>query len=283
MTYDVVQTFPSGPMPGSGPGKLYVFLHGMICLVETKTGFLGLVVDMKDDHSYRMGDWLQETPFNRGARMKLTGVKPGAGSLNDKNITVIRKPLAPAAKPFATIEFPRPKVVHSLRRTNFPATMLSGSGLTGLKRLGTNKKNFTIAALHVLEYDFEDLTQVALGESPWGPPTVFRPERVATVHFFAEPEAIKPPKHQIQEFHKAAQLFVNFDVTISSGLVMSRLERAEYPPELSSNEALSLIERRFLLSAVAASYKDGTPGELPAPSEGGSGGCLCAPFAGGDS
>jgi hypothetical protein len=267
------------PIPGTGHGKLYVFIHGMICLVEGNTKFLGLVVDLGNDHSYRLGDWLVEVPMTRNARMKLTGVKAGTGGFDYSKVTVIERPFDTATKPFAVIELPKPVApVRSLRRTVASTDLVSGPGAAFLKQTGDG--TFTVAALHILEYDFDELSDVALDDGSWGPPTLFRETRVATLHFFAEPEQLRPVKHNLDEFHKAASLFTGVDISITSPVTMAKLEMSEYPADVSSNEALSLIERRFLLMALAAGYKEGVPGDLPPSSEGGSGGVLCAPFVG---
>lgn len=276
----VTSTDPGEIVPGTGPGILYVFLHGLICLIESRDRFLGVVVDMGDEHSYRVGDWLLETPITRGSTMQLTGVTPANAALDPQRITIVRRPLAAgiASQTYATVSLPKPKALHSLRRTNFPAGLVSGKAAADLNQ--TSPGTLTIAALHILEYDFAELADVALDGSPWGPPTTFRASRAATLHLFAEPEVVKSGSHQVKEFGKAAQLFTDFDVSISGTLAMTRLETAEYPADLSTSEALALLERRFILSSVAASYKDDTPGDLPAPSEGGSGGALCAPLPG---
>lgn len=266
------------PIPGTGPGKLYVFIHGLICLVQKRDGLLGLVVDMGEDHSYRLGDWLVEVPMKKGAELKLSGVKAGDGGFDKSVVTVLHKPLDTEAKRYATIELPRPaSKICSLRRTRIPAALLAGQEATSLANKG--QQFFTLAAVHVLEYDFEELSDVYLEGGEWGPPTVFRETRAATLHFFAEPEQIKTQEHNIKEFREAAGMFRGLDLSIRSAVTMSKLEADEYPKDLSSNEALSLIERRFLLTALAAGYKEGMPGDLPAPSRGGSGGVLCAPMA----
>jgi len=264
---------------------LYVFTHGLICLVEDKTRLLGLVVDMGGDHSYRVGDWLVETPIEQHSEMRLTGVERGEAGLDASKVTVVQRPIDPSRRPFAEIDFPKPSALRSLRRTKIPADLVSGSGLPHLQAAAKDSETFTIAAVHILEYDFKELSDVFLEGADWGPPTVFREGRVATLHFFAEPEVFKRSTHtisdhNISEFHEAARLFSDFEIEIKNAVLLSRLETTEYPADLSSNEALSLLERRLLLNAFAAGYKAGTPGDLPAPSEGGSGGLLCAPLAG---
>src|SRR4051794_9777578 len=131
MISSVLTNYPDGPpLPGTGPGKLYVFIHGLICLVEAADRFLALVVDLGDEHSYRVGDWLVEVPIKRGAQMKLKGVdETGRGELVDKEITIVHKPIDASATHFAAIELPRPKTnVLSLRRTKIPANLVSGAG-----------------------------------------------------------------------------------------------------------------------------------------------------------
>jgi hypothetical protein len=272
-------------IPGTGPGKLYVFIHGLISLVEMDDCILGIVVDMGDDHSYRVGDWLEEAPMKCGSPMELklgptSKPAPSGNLLDATKVTIVRGGTLDQAflknKAFATIRFPKPNRILQLRRTSFPDKLISGDGKSNLNHTDTAQTEFTLAGLRILEYDFDDLTQVTLENGGWGPPTVFRASRVATLHFFAEPEQVKPLEHPIDEFSKASTIFEGVNLTISNALVMRRLETDEYPTDLSTNEALSLIERRtVVLSPVAAAYKGDTPGELAAQSTGGGGSALC--------
>jgi hypothetical protein len=122
---------------------------------------------------------------------------------------------------------------------------------------------------------------VWLEDGVWGPPTVFRETRAATLHFYAEPEQFRPVDHFTGEFRKATQLFKGMDVSIRFPVTMAKLEAAEYPSkDLAANETLSLMERQFVLRSLATMYKEDAFAGLPAPSEGGSGGVLCAPCPG---
>jgi hypothetical protein len=273
-------------IPGTGSGKLYVFIHGLICLVEMEDYILGVVVDMGDEHSYRVGDWLVEVPMQkRGPQMELrlgNTSEPNVqgGVLDDKRVTTVSGTLNMGSlnEAFATIRFPKPNRILPLRRTTFPDDLISGPGKANLNH--TDPGKFTLAALRILEYDFEDLTQVTLENGGWGPPTVFRNGRAATLHFFAEPELIKPLAHPIDEFNKASAVFQGVCLTITNALLMKPVETNEYPKDLSINEALSLLERRVLLRSLAAAYKGDTPGELAAESTGGAGSALCGGFDG---
>jgi hypothetical protein len=268
---------PSPAIPGTGNGTLYVFIHGLICLVQRPGDFLGLIPDLGDDHTYRVGDWLVELPMTRDAKMTLTGVTGGTAGLGSAITVVPKAAINSSVRLFASIELPRPvEEVKSFRRTEIPAAMLYGPGTA---TLASGNASIVIAALHVFKYTFNDLSEVLLEGGGWGPPTVFRDSRVATLHLFAEPEQLRPPRHQTDEFRTAAQL-LSVDVSISSPVRMQKLEPNGYPDDLSKNEALSLIERRDLLFSVAAAYKDDSPFELSAHSEGGPGGVLCAPLCG---
>jgi hypothetical protein len=260
-------------VPNTGGGSLYVFLHGMICLVQTPTQFLGLVVDMGEDHSYRMGDWLTETPFERGEVFSLQGVTPGTAALDDSKITVVERPLFPSPHVFATLTLPTPKAVHSLRRTPIAFSNLSGGSLSTLNQPAPN--SCVIAALQVLEYDYPDIKAVSMAPSLWAPTSV---GGVATLHFFAEPEVPTPDGHEADEFQKTASLFADLDLSTNGAFRIAPLETTEYPGTLPVGEAMGLVERQKLLRGFALSMKRNTPGVLPAPDVTG-GDVLCAPFA----
>jgi hypothetical protein len=267
-------TFPA--FPGAGPGRLYVFLHGLICLVETKDKFLGLVVDMGSEHSYRAGDWLTELPVERGAVITLKNVSTGAGTVDVSQVSVIQaETLFPFPQLYATLVFPRPSRVLTLRRTDIPPDVLTGGGLSRLSR--PREDTMTLSSLNILQYDFEDAGAVHLDGHPWGPPTVYREPRVATLHFYAEPEVGKSMMHPIEEFNASSRLFQGFDVTLHEVLKVHPLETAEYPAELSTNEALGLAERTPLLGSLAAFYK-GNSHTLPAPAMGGGTLVVCGNF-----
>jgi hypothetical protein len=264
---------PQGNLPGTGPGKLYVFLHGLICLVESQDKFLGLVVDMGSAHSYKLGDWLTEVPLPRGSVVTLKNVTAGKAGFDGSKVSILQTSLFPLPHLYATLQLPKPAAIHSLRRTTVPTNVITGSGLGNLSQ--PKAGFFTLAALQILEYDFPEIGTVTIDPPLWGPPTVFRNSRSSTLHFFAEPEIVKSPTHPIDEFRISSGLFQDFNATINSVLAMSVLETAEYPKDLSTNEALGLFERKSILESVAAFYKgDGSTG-LAAPSTGGPGNVLC--------
>lgn len=259
--------------PNAGPGTLFVFLHGMIVLVETATEYLGLVVDMGKDHSYRMGDWLTEIPFNRGNVYALQGVEPGSASLDATKITVINLPLFPSPHVFATMRFPKPKAIYSLRRTPIPVSNIQGAAVAHLNTPQPN--SLVIAALQLLQYDFEDLKTLAIPPSDWVPTRV---DGIATLHFYAEPESPKPPQHQKDEFQISAGMFSGMALSTESTFLTAPLETAEYPAGLSPAEAMGLVERQTILRGFAISIKEGKAGDLPDVEISG-GDVLCAGMA----
>jgi len=267
------QVVPNPQIPNAGAGTLFVFLHGMICLVETPDQYLGLVVDMGQDHSYRMGDWLTELPFARGSVFSLQGVEAAAASLDATKISVIDRPLFPSPRVFATMRFPKPRAIHSLRRTPVAIANLTGAGVAQVSQPQLN--TIVIAGLQVLEYDFADLKLVNLPPSDWAPTLV---NGKATLHFYAEPESPKPPQHQVDEFQRTAGLFLDLDLSTTQTFLTAPLETAEYPAGIPTAEAMGLMERQPILRGFALSVKEGTPGMLPVPVISG-GDVLCAALA----
>jgi hypothetical protein len=274
------------PVPaGTGAGKLYVFLHGLIPMIQYPDRILGLVIDMDDDHGYLAGDWLNETPFPRGSIIELKGVSPGTASLDSGKISIIHQKLFPSPLLYATLVLPKPAAIHSLRRTEFPATsgVLTGSGLPSLS--SPKPGIYSIATVHLLEYDFTDASQVQLTGFPAWISTLFSKtsgsQPSATLHFFAEPQNVPDPTHHISELDANFSLFADLDVSAHGTLARASLEVDEYPTNnLSTNETFGLMERRPLLQAVSAYYKEGMQGGLPGEGESGSDPVLCAGIPG---
>jgi hypothetical protein len=275
----------SSTTAGTGPGKLYVFFHGLIPLIQRPSDILALVVDMGDDHSYRAGDWLREVPLSRGFMGTLNNVTPGPGTLDPTKISILQhQQIFPSPHVYATLTFPRPKAIHSLRRTQFPATagVFKGAGAGQVSRLPNG--SYAVASLEILEYDFTDAASVELTGLAWTP-TLFKKSDsstpCATLHFFAEPECTPSESHSVSEFALSFTLFNALDLSVTGQLTRVPLEVDEYPVEnLPISEALGLRERLPLLDGVAAYYKSGESGPLPGEATSGPGTELCAPLPG---
>ncbi len=274
---------------GDESGKLYVFLHGLISLIdvkdETQDGFFGLVIDMGDAHSYRGGDWLTELPLPANSILELQGVTPGKGTIDRSKVTVVPTPsLFPLPQLYATLRFPRPESVRSLLRVTIPSAEISGKGLTAVKK--KPGAGFTVASLQILEYKYKKAGDVALrapgeGKRFWGP-AIPTKKKVATLHFFAEPERDVAPRHGKDEFLASCRLFPGFDVSLKKAQVLNRTtpEPGEFPSDVNVNEHLGLLDRREMLEEVAAFLKgDGTFD--PGTAFSGSRGVLCSAVPGG--
>lgn len=257
---------PNGNHPQGG--KLFVFLHGLIVLVERPNELVAAVVDMGDKHVYRFGHWLREQPLPRGTEARLEGVAYGNSGLStDESFydNVRLRPLSPLI--YAAIRLPKPGVpVHAFRKSTIPSQHHSTTApLRGQPNV--------VAGLRVIEYSFDDLAGVRLQPLPWEPQLFSDEKRTATLHLIAEPETQVDQTHHIDEFVMGAQLFEDVAVTLTAVPMMSRLEDS-YPEELPRPEALSLRERGALMREVAAFYR--LNADLPPGSSwAGAGGELC--------
>jgi hypothetical protein len=118
-----------------GSGILNVLLHGAFTFVleENADQILALIPKLKD-HAYRAGNWLAETELygGPGATYELKGVKPGTEFhfKHKKNLLVKFGGELPAnpprhAKRYATLSFPKPKMITSLRVAEIPTAAFS--------------------------------------------------------------------------------------------------------------------------------------------------------------
>src|SRR5215471_14232580 len=106
---------------------LNVLLHGGFAFLEgaEKITFL---MPKSDHHVFRAGSWLAETELQGqreadklGTVYKLVGVEKGAAGFDPEQALMVKN-ARPEANPksYATLEFPRPKRITSLRPVQIP-------------------------------------------------------------------------------------------------------------------------------------------------------------------
>jgi hypothetical protein len=152
-----------------GSGILNVLLHGAFTFVleENADHILALIPELKD-HAYRAGSWLAETELygGRGATYGLTGVIPGGESHFDheKNLLVKFRGKPPAKPPrharrYATLIFPKPRMITSLRVAEIPTQDFFPKQSKNLVVPGPNQH---MATLQVFTYDIDKENELAL-------------------------------------------------------------------------------------------------------------------------
>lgn len=213
--------------------SLNVIFHGLCVFVGKKTGIDVLLPDLGPEHVFRAGVWLGETNIQPGAALTLEGVTPGTGwlkgdkgiFLRDLNMMVLpensdRFPRSSAA-PYATLSFPRPANIYSLRPVVLtPGVDLVGSALSSIH----TRADGTIwqSTIQVLQYDVPDESQLTLTNHRWIPAFA---NGVTNLHVFAEPETPQPIGHSISEFGEGSTMFQGLDL---------RRARASIVPDFGS-------------------------------------------------
>jgi hypothetical protein len=143
----------------SNSGILNVILHGEFTAVETDDGIQALI-PANEDHVYRAGNWLAEIQLRSGV-YKLTGVEAGNARFDDsRNIILLRPNLERRLKPYATLIFPFPKSITSLRLGEVPRHLFRNT--EGLELKSVER----IATVQVFTYQFDDDGKLLLEKLP---------------------------------------------------------------------------------------------------------------------
>ena len=213
------------PFPRHFIKTLYVFLHGLICLVDVgKLGFLGYMLDVGEDHKYLCGNWLLERevrqrPTRSPLRMQLVGVYPGEARLDEGLNFIVKLAAHPNASDIpsrAIITLPRPKHIYYFNQGAVHHTSCQGN--TGR----FSKFPTVVSGLRVFEYRFRNYSDVALvddyGKCIWEcpPPASIKDVHrlVATMHIYDEPQEEVPAGHNLHEFNTSLKFLGVEDVEL---------------------------------------------------------------------
>lgn len=181
---------------------LNVILHGTFAFVQKEKEIHALIPDIKQ-HANRAGNWLGETALRSGT-YKLAGVDPEPrGKLfnSNKNLIVKYKDRRDRPKPYATVIFPRPKEITSLRVAEIPTRSFTDS--SDLE--GRGKKQQHIATLQIFTYDIKNQNELAL---------VFPAEKHPNRRFPSAPEGHywEPVFQTRLKNHGGTGLFINLHI-----------------------------------------------------------------------
>jgi hypothetical protein len=200
--------------PSQGP-ILNVIFHGAFAfLEEEKQQRIRVMIPVIAGHEYRAGNWLGETRLRRGM-YELKGVTPGRVSQFNAGRNLIVSSKKPAARPlpYATLFFPLPDKIKSLRTAKVPT-----SDFTNRRHLLVKRKKQHISTLQIFTYNFtsanELLLQSANGGHYWEPVMQakkkkkgkkYEIERSINLHIFSVEDCVDEP-FQAGDFRKCAQL-----------------------------------------------------------------------------
>lgn len=240
--------------PQSGEKLLYVVLHGLISIVETKEKFLLYLLDMGDDHRYIGGSWLAEKPVAKSAHAVLSGVDAGTAVLDRKANPVVRVTVPPALDTkgvFGIIEAPRPRKLYSLDRGAIKIT-------AGAENLLDTPE--TLSGIRVLEYavsgEFDDVKVDGTGFH-WAPGSNFtrfsNTSQLATLHIYDMPGKEVGPNHHVDEFALSSAV-LGSPIAIDEMVIVHAEDPANRPPGMSKLELTPLDARDEEISDILVDF-----------------------------
>jgi hypothetical protein len=201
--------------------KLYVVFHGLIPLVEDKSGFHAILIEMSG-HTMSVGHWLSEVPLQKsgGATLKLNGVSAGKASIDPSLNLVVSLPeldldrISQGPGCYARIDLPKPAKSHSF----FTADV--DGRLTGSQQPKSKK----YSAVQVFEYavpgdSFDDVSISRGNDAVWeneGYTLTHDGTKISVLHVYNEPAGKESPAHSVAEFLKGSELF-GIDVGLADG------------------------------------------------------------------
>lgn len=151
--------FQPGPCCCDGEHRLYVVLHGLICLTDIgKPGFVGHILDVQDEHDYLYGNWLREeqipprAPGQDPFLMRLVGVNSGCATLDPCQNAILTLSSSPSdnnPSVRAVVYLPRPeKIYYFLSGAVDPAIFSDVNHFIG------RKAPDRVSAIRVFQYSF---------------------------------------------------------------------------------------------------------------------------------
>jgi hypothetical protein len=226
-------------------GTLYVFLHGLIGVLNNKWGIELLIPDVGPSHAYRFGEFLGEVTLPPSpAPYYVTGIEQGsfAPFPGDTHLCTNKlRPVCGGAALYARIKLPHPKCVHSYLKVDLtdviedPQPHLCGDGKG--KIFGTMTP--------VLEYSFQDPRDVLFAGDILNVAPIWSDGRwFMNLHIFAEEDLERPEDHTIGGFDAIAKLF-DFEsaprlISVSN---IPAAKKGKLPPGTTHLEFISLALR----------------------------------------
>lgn len=229
--------------------KLYVFLHGTICLIEYTNYYRGIFIEM-DGHRVSAGNFLTERTIPEGDFLELSGVPTDLTGTMDrtKNIVATVTKLDEIAIDlyrYAEIKLPKPGFLHSFRTGTWQNGMQISGAYLGTKEMGK------YSVIQVFEYSVEDLTKIKLAGKNFGSWFATIPDfgnveisrdLFCSLHIFNEPETSPTDDHFIEEFNRGCRI-LGVDLRMTSPLLVPDLASGEILPGTFEPETMSLETR----------------------------------------
>jgi hypothetical protein len=254
--------------------KLYVVFHGLIPLVEDKSGFHAILIEMSS-HTVKVGHWLSEVPLpnSGGATLKLTGTTAGKAGIDPSLNLVVSLPeldldkISQGPGCFARIDLPKPEKTYS-----FFTAEVDGR-LTGTQHPSSKK----YSAVQVFEYtapgdSFDDVSISRGNDAVWkneGYTLTQDGTKVSVLHIYNEPAGKESRAHSAAEFLKGSELF-GIDVGLADGEPLPfpnewLPKQSDLPPGLLVQELTPLPARHRAIFQILDPLRSGRPAAQGVP------------------
>jgi hypothetical protein len=253
-------------MPNNKPTQkptLNVIFHGAFAfLEEEKKRRIRTMIPFIRQHAYRAGNWLGETHLMRDT-YELRGVTPGRVSQFSARRNLIVDSKKPAAKPqpYATIFFPLPSKITSLRTARVPTTSFINQN-----QLLVKGKEQRVSTLQIFTYNFKSANELLLkaahGGHYWEPVVQAskkngKVERSVNLHIFSVEDSVNEP-YQVDDFEKCAQLLAS-DVRLGKTCAYqpTGITEGDLPYGVTAAETEDLAPRNVRLARLGRLLRQG--------------------------
>jgi hypothetical protein len=235
--------------PNHGSGTLNVLLHGAFAFVQDKkTKHIVAAIPKLKEHAYRAGSWLAETELRSGS-YELKGVT--ASNVlkfeRKKNLLVNfeARQLSTKPVPYATLRFPYPKQITSLREVDTRREFFTHN-----EDLVENPQH--MATLQVLTYDIDDENRLALkadiGDGHYWEPA-FIGDHI-NLHIFSSEEHYYKPSNAQEDFNQCVALLGAKLRLQTRFLPASQILEEDVPPGVAPQETEDLALRTLRLARL---------------------------------
>ena len=235
--------------PGS-PAILNVALHGIFTFIRDKGAnqILALIPDI-GHHVCRAGSWLAETELTGAKEYELKGVqKTGSDWFDPRRNLIVKFQKRPAEpQPLATLKFPFPKKITSLRVAELPPESFDHAEEPAL-----NSNQQHLATLQVFTYDIADENQLFLKAADgtghyWEPvPT----GNYINLHIFSAEDHLEKPSNSIEDFQKCTAL-LGLNLGLKRTLLASEIPIDSYlPAGVAAGETEDLAPRTLRMAQL---------------------------------
>jgi hypothetical protein len=212
------------PVSTENSGTLNVILHGGITFIDRGGGSLPIKAYLPNNpnHVFRAGNWLGETDLARGD-YQLFGADPGTGEFKRSKNLILKPPQQEPKGVYATLSFPRPEDIASLRVATVPRKefVLDKQPLSEqeAEKLHIRQEEH-LSMVQVLTYKVPDANELCIryleddktGGHYWEP--VFLGNYI-NLHVFCSEDRFSTPTHAVEDFAACTELLGYPGLTLS--------------------------------------------------------------------